>query len=434
MATAGLRTALDDNDNARTASSGNNLFPDPLATSTSTDTDSNAASTHSGNNNFIYIYSFLSTLFLLLCIALVILVRVLLRRRRLEALLNHPDSGAGNDQDATANVNAHTTAIQQRESRRTRRRKKHQQLGSKPYMSNAWIGSGPLPTSLSTEALLGSIQPFSASLAPPLEEEAPPVNGEKHQLHQLSYQHHQRQQASVPLVDYSAPLSHPEEATTHSTSNSISTLLPNGTTANKSRLLQLLALPKSVSISSCTVEEAPSSSTADRAGQGLGLALTTSNSINHNNASDPSPSSPIPLTPLTHLQPTNHFPSSSSSPSPLPPSPSPVTPTTANSNVDRVQVEFLIAMPRPPSLRRPRFGNQSTTSFGCPSITTESESAFGGGDARSIGADSSWSYLPEGELPELVVGVSTVHVPLTERGSLDRYTIARRAAMRSERR
>jgi hypothetical protein len=49
-------------------------------------------------------------------------------------------------------------------AQRRRRQKKRLPIGSKPYMSDAWIGSGPVPTSLSTEALLETIQVRSTHL------------------------------------------------------------------------------------------------------------------------------------------------------------------------------------------------------------------------------------------------------------------------------
>jgi hypothetical protein len=92
---------------------------------------------------FRYIYSFLSTLFLLLCLAILVLLRALIRRRRLDRHFNSEAESS----DSTAQA-----------AQRRRRQKKRPPIGSKPYMSDAWIGNGPVPTSLSTEALLETIQ------------------------------------------------------------------------------------------------------------------------------------------------------------------------------------------------------------------------------------------------------------------------------------
>jgi hypothetical protein len=70
------------------------------------------------------------------------LLRALVRRRRLEARLAEDDS--------------EPTVAEQTATRR--RRKKRKDYGEKPGFVDAWIGEGPLPTSLSTEALLEVIQ------------------------------------------------------------------------------------------------------------------------------------------------------------------------------------------------------------------------------------------------------------------------------------
>lgn len=70
------------------------------------------------------------------------LLRALVRRRRLEAQLAEGDS--------------EPPVAEQTATRR--RRKKRKEYGEKPGFVDAWIGEGPVPTSLSTEALLEVIQ------------------------------------------------------------------------------------------------------------------------------------------------------------------------------------------------------------------------------------------------------------------------------------
>lgn len=140
------------------------LVPAPIASNTpapSTQTGSTGLPEgESGSTNLIYIYSFLSTLFILLCIAILVLLRALVRRRRLDLMFNQVGGESSND--------AAQEDADQRQQRQ--RKKKRQQLGSKPLMSEVWIGSGPV-VSESTEALL---QPFSVSRAPENENEKKP--------------------------------------------------------------------------------------------------------------------------------------------------------------------------------------------------------------------------------------------------------------------
>ncbi|CAG7850349.1 SubName: Full=Uncharacterized protein {ECO:0000313/EMBL:CCA69194.1} [Serendipita indica DSM 11827] len=62
-------------------------------------------------------------------------------------------------------LRATTMAEQEALPNDAQRRKKHKHHGKKPKLASAWIGDGPLPISLSTEALLEVIQPFSLAKA-----------------------------------------------------------------------------------------------------------------------------------------------------------------------------------------------------------------------------------------------------------------------------
>jgi hypothetical protein len=79
-------------------------------------------------------------------------------------------------------------------------------------------------------------------------------------------------------------------------------------------------------------------------------------------------------------------------------------PTPSMQEIERIQVGFLIAMPRPPPLPSFRKGASAST-LSIPR-DTDTESFW------SL-AESKWSnHLAEGELPELTVGVSTLHIPV----------------------
>lgn len=103
------------------------------------------------HKNFTYIYAILITVLVLLIIAFFGILYLYIRRRR--------------RQNQRRRLRATTMAEQEALPNDAQRRKKHKHHGKKPKLASAWIGDGPLPISLSTEALLEVIQPFSLAKA-----------------------------------------------------------------------------------------------------------------------------------------------------------------------------------------------------------------------------------------------------------------------------